>query len=53
MMGFPMSDIELIMEFANDAENKNQHKEAFGYYKLAAEQGYKPAQEALEKLKLR
>ena len=44
MMGFPMSDIELIMEFANDAENKNQHKEAFGYYKLAAEQGNAQAQ---------
>lgn len=44
MMGFPMSDIELIMEFANDAENKNQHKEALGYYKLAAEQGNTDAQ---------
>ena len=44
MMGFPMSDIELIMEFANDAENKNQHKEALGYYKLAAEQGNADAQ---------
>ena len=44
MMGFPMDDIELIMEFANDAENKNQHKEAFGYYKLAAELGNADAQ---------
>ena len=44
MMGFPMDDIALIMEFANDAENKKQHKEAFGYYKLAAEQGNADAQ---------
>lgn len=41
---FPIDDIELIIEFADDANNKKQYKDAFGYYKLAAEQGCAYAQ---------
>ena len=44
MLGFPIEDVGLIMEFANDAYDKKQYKDAFGYYKLAAEQGCAYAQ---------
>lgn len=40
----PIDDIELIIEFADDANKKKQYKDAFGYYKLAAEQGCANAQ---------
>ena len=44
LLGLPNDNIALIKEFASDAENKKQHKEAFGYYKLAAELGDTEAQ---------
>ena len=53
MLGFPIEDVGLIMEFANDAYDKKQYKDAVGYYKLAGEKGNQKAIEALEQLNLK
>lgn len=53
MFGFPIEDVGLIMEFANDAYDKKQYKDAVGYYKLAGEKGNQEAIEALKQLNLK
>lgn len=53
MLGFPIEDVGLIMEFANDAYDKKQYKDAVGYYKLAGEKGNQKAIEALKQLNLK
>lgn len=53
MLGFPIEDVGLIMEFANNAYNKKQYKDAVGYYKLAGEKGNQEAIEALKQLNLK
>ena len=53
MLGFPIEDVGLIMEFANDAYDKKQYKDAVGYYKLAGEKGNQEAIEALKQLNLK
>lgn len=53
MLGFPIEDVDLIMEFANDAYDKKQYKDAVGYYKLAGEKGNQKAIEALKQLNLK
>lgn len=53
MLGFPIEDVGLIMEFANDAYDKKQYKDAVRYYKLAGEKGNQKAIEALKQLNLK
>ena len=53
MLGFPIEDVGLIMEFANDAYDKKQYKDADRYYKFAGEKGNQKAIEALKQLNLK
>ena len=53
MLGFPIENVGLIMEFADDAYDKKQYKDAVRYYKLAGEKGNQKAIEALKQLNLK
>ena len=53
MLGFPIENVGLIMEFADDAYDKKQYKDAIRYYKLAGEKGNQKAIEALKQLNLK